>query len=188
MRSRHHSATTLSRRRDGERGATLAEFALVLPVLLMLIIGLAEYGLAFKDWLSVSNSAREGARVASTMGNAVNADCEAIKAATATLVGSSLTALDRYEIFKADSSGSQILSKTNTYVYISGDPMDCVNWASIVTWPSADRNVTVGSTPLDILGFRAVFDHRWVTDFAMFSGTARFDEVTITRLEPKAFE
>ena len=38
---------------DGERGATLLEFALVAPVLLLLIFGAFEYGMFFKDYLTV---------------------------------------------------------------------------------------------------------------------------------------
>lgn len=46
----------------GEEGQTLVEFALVLPVLLMLVLGIAEFGWVFFARISATNGAREGAR------------------------------------------------------------------------------------------------------------------------------
>ena len=51
-----------------DRGAELIEFALVLPVLLLLLAGILDMGFLFKDWEVVTNAAREGARVAALPG------------------------------------------------------------------------------------------------------------------------
>lgn len=48
-----------------ERGASLAEFALVLPVLLMILFGLIEFGVAFSRSQAIEAAAREGGRLAS---------------------------------------------------------------------------------------------------------------------------
>ncbi len=48
----------------GEKGQTLVEFALVLPILLLLVIGMLEFARVLNAWLIVSNGAREGARYA----------------------------------------------------------------------------------------------------------------------------
>ena len=48
-----------------ERGAGLAEFALVLPVLLFLLFGIIEFGIAFNRAQAVEAAAREGGRLAS---------------------------------------------------------------------------------------------------------------------------
>jgi len=52
------------RRKDPRRGAAVVEMALVLPVFLLVVLGIIEFGRAM--WVSnmVSNSAREGARMA----------------------------------------------------------------------------------------------------------------------------
>ena len=42
----------------------LIEFALVLPVLLLLVVGIIDFGFAFNQWNTAQNAAREGARVA----------------------------------------------------------------------------------------------------------------------------
>jgi Flp pilus assembly protein TadG len=50
-----------SRRR---RGATLLEFALVVPVLMLILLGIMEFGWLTHNQLVVANAAREGARLA----------------------------------------------------------------------------------------------------------------------------
>jgi TadE-like protein len=47
----------------GERGAVAVEFALIFPVLLLLVLGILEFGYGYHSWDVTQNSAREGARV-----------------------------------------------------------------------------------------------------------------------------
>ena len=47
-----------------ERGQSLVEFALVLPVLLLFIFGIVDAGRLIYTYNTVSNAARDGARVA----------------------------------------------------------------------------------------------------------------------------
>lgn len=57
----------LGRRRDrGEGGQAVLEFAMILPLILLLIFGLVDFGRAYYTWLVVTNAAREGARVGAT--------------------------------------------------------------------------------------------------------------------------
>ena len=56
-------------RRRGERGQSLVEFTLTAPLLIFLLLGLAELGSALNSYLTVVNTARDGARLYS-QGNA----------------------------------------------------------------------------------------------------------------------
>ena len=47
-----------------ERGSQLIEFALVLPLLLLVVLGIMDFGLLFQRYEAVTNAAREGARIA----------------------------------------------------------------------------------------------------------------------------
>jgi Flp pilus assembly protein TadG len=54
---------TLSRRR-GERGAALLEAAITVPIILLIAVGIFEFGRAYQTWQVLTNAAREGARLA----------------------------------------------------------------------------------------------------------------------------
>jgi Flp pilus assembly protein TadG len=50
---------------SSERGAQVIEFAIVLPILLVVFAGIVDFGLIFNRYEVVVNAAREGARVGS---------------------------------------------------------------------------------------------------------------------------
>ena len=52
------------RRGDRDRGAAVVEFALVIPLLMALVLGIIDYGLWFNDSISVRQGVREAARKA----------------------------------------------------------------------------------------------------------------------------
>ena len=56
------------RRREGttrgQRGASLVEFALIVPLLSMFLFGIVQFGLAYDLKQSINSAAREGARMA----------------------------------------------------------------------------------------------------------------------------
>ncbi|MBW3660054.1 MAG: pilus assembly protein [Gemmatimonadetes bacterium] len=58
--------TLLARRPEGrgERGQSLVELAIVLPILLALLVGIFEMGRAWNVYQVLTNAAREGARAA----------------------------------------------------------------------------------------------------------------------------
>lgn len=56
-----------TRRASGERGAVLVEFALILPVFMMLVLGMFSGGLAYNQRQSLAFGAREGSRYAATL-------------------------------------------------------------------------------------------------------------------------
>lgn len=47
------------------KGQAVVEFALVLPILLLLLLGVVEFGRFYNAWLMVTHASREGARMAS---------------------------------------------------------------------------------------------------------------------------
>jgi Flp pilus assembly protein TadG len=51
-------------RRHPDRGASAVEFALIMPVLFLLIFGIIDYGLLFFDTIGLRQGTREGARQA----------------------------------------------------------------------------------------------------------------------------
>ena len=49
-------------KRSRERGAAAVEFALILPVLVLILFGIIEFGLLLYDQQVITNASREGAR------------------------------------------------------------------------------------------------------------------------------
>lgn len=47
-----------------ENGSSSVEFALILPVLILLLFGIIQFGFVFNNYLAITHAAREGARLA----------------------------------------------------------------------------------------------------------------------------
>ena len=69
-----------------QRGAVAIEFALVVPVLLLLLVGIVDFGLVMSSQSVVANAAREGARTAALGGTTFDAQA-ATKSAITGLAG-----------------------------------------------------------------------------------------------------
>jgi Flp pilus assembly protein TadG len=52
-------------RKSGERGAAAVEFAIVLPLLILLVFGIVQFSIAYNRQQGLHAAAREGARLAS---------------------------------------------------------------------------------------------------------------------------
>lgn len=54
----------LTRKMKNERGQTMTEFALVLPILIVLLLGIVQFGIAFNNYVTLTDAVRAGARLA----------------------------------------------------------------------------------------------------------------------------
>jgi Flp pilus assembly protein TadG len=90
-----------SRRRRAEAGTSIIEATIVLPLMLLLVFGIAEFGVSFTRWNSLTNAVREGARV----GVVFRAPCD--NAAVTTLIETTVSDF-------ADSSGIDPANITTT--------------------------------------------------------------------------
>jgi hypothetical protein len=176
----------------GERGATIVEMAIVLPLLLLIVIGMLELGLAFRSFLTVSAAASDGVRVASLAGNDPDADCFVLQEIGGTLSGGSVIEnLQQVEIYKASPGTGAVVGSPNVYTLTSGgDPADCSDWSgSSAGYPQTTRQTISGpGMQLDIVGVRVLVEEAWITGLFPFTGTYEVDERSVTRLEPEAYE
>ena len=65
------------KQREGQRGQSLVEFALVLPILLILVFGIIDFSMGLRAYVTLTNATREGARFGA-LGNSAGAyptDC-----------------------------------------------------------------------------------------------------------------
>ncbi len=74
--------------REDDRGAIMVEFALIVPILLILLFGIIEFGRAYNTQISLQGAAREGAR-ALALGNSAAAAVDASSGVAITVSSSS---------------------------------------------------------------------------------------------------
>lgn len=184
------------RRKEGDRGAAVIEFSVVFALLLMICLGAFEYGMAFRDWLSVTVSAREGARVGASASAYGQADCVILEAAAGALQSLESGDLEEIHIYRSDSSGSYPGSNSpfnrRYSPFQTGDPnlVACASgsqWNAEHlggSWDPSDRTNTGVSA--DWIGVRVQFERQWMTDFLWFTGTASYDDDAVFRMEPPA--
>jgi hypothetical protein len=58
----HEKTSTEVRRRERESGQALVEFALILPVFVVLVVGIIQFGVGLNYWLDMQRIANQGAR------------------------------------------------------------------------------------------------------------------------------
>lgn len=103
----------MRRMRSNERGAAAVEFALVILPLLLILMGIVEYGRLFSIQGTVTNAARVAARTMVITNNATQAGADAGTAAAANpLVTSSQLTL---AISPASCSPGALITVTTTY-------------------------------------------------------------------------
>ena len=94
------------RRRRGERGVAILEFALVAPFLLLVILGMAETGKAWTASSRLESSVSTAARVGSSGGSTVDADRNILLSLQASLPDDLLDNVERVVIYKSDVNGN----------------------------------------------------------------------------------
>jgi len=55
-----------------ERGQTMTEFAFVVPLLLVLLLGIVQFGIAFNNYVTLTDAVRAGARKAAVSRNTID--------------------------------------------------------------------------------------------------------------------
>lgn len=173
-----------------ERGATLVEAAIVVPLFFLFVFGIVEFGLGFKDWLGLNNATGEATRVAAAAANDIDADKLALAALTDGLVGNMLPGIQHVVIANPDDP-----SEVNTYVPASTAcgwtpcPDVAINptFETDVAWPPTARQVEAprlpGDPDLDRIKISIRFTHEWLTGF--IGDTSTWTASRVVRVEPQ---
>ncbi len=178
-------------RMGNDRGATLVEAAIVLPIFFLLVFGLLEFGFGFKDWLSINHAAREGARVSVAAADDVRADQLALEALEKGLAGDMLASVAFVTIAHGEETDPDG-PRSNKYVPDLADP-DCgwdpcpnidINpgFEAMVNWPPSVRDVEMPS--VDRVKVSIEFRHDYLTGFIGDSVT--WTATKVMRIEPQA--
>jgi Flp pilus assembly protein TadG len=106
-----------------QRGQAMVEFVIVLPILVMLVLGICQFGLAFHNYLSITDATRVGARAAAVKRTAD--PCDAAKAAiqaTAPKQWDEISSIDCWTPNPTDPKVGEPFKVTVKYPYKIGLP------------------------------------------------------------------
>ena len=84
----------------------MIETVLVLPFLITLMVGILEFGMAWRDSIAVSTALRQSARTAASQGASGSSDYYALQALNAGLAGLPSNAIRRIIVFNATTNAS----------------------------------------------------------------------------------
>ncbi|MEZ5243941.1 MAG: pilus assembly protein [Acidimicrobiales bacterium] len=118
------------RRARGERGVAMVEMAIVAPLLALVIGGMVEFGMLWRDDMTASASTRAAARVASNLGDDNLADYEALLALDAGLSGLTNLNVEGVLIYNASASDGE---PHPSCFDASGDPVDSAGQCNYYT-------------------------------------------------------
>lgn len=202
------------RRRRGERGAILLELVIVAPLLLAIILGVFDLGLAWRTSITLSNATRSGARVASNLGVSESADLAALQAIAAALSSIPASQVQAIVIYRATTAtgdvppecvaaaavaaGGDASRKCNTYSqadyvnaqngvasFVNSFTGSCGPSRRDYRWCPMDRENDQGVVGgPDYVGVYVKLAHQ--TSTKMFGSTLTIDDKAVMRIEPAA--
>lgn len=141
---------------SGDRGATIVEFALLMPFLLMLALGTAEMGLGWVANDRVESASAQAGRVAAVSGSRIEADRDVLVALAAALPPGELANLDRVVIFKPGAGGAVPAG----CIKASGDPSE-TGAATCNTYNGATVRAVTASSMTGFGGASGAKDSYW---------------------------
>lgn len=173
-----------------DAGQGLVEFAMVVPVFMLLLLGLLEFGFVFDHTMTISYATREGARsgAAFASGNDTTMVCSTSTDVDKNIVAAvqrvleapgSQVAMDRISeirIYKATTTGTQSGGNANVWVYAAGagpvvDGANLDFTPSQTNWNACTRdNTWSGSAAPDSLGVSIAYSYRFVTPLSAILG------------------
>jgi TadE-like protein len=178
----------------------MVEFAMLLPLLALLLVGVIEMGFAFKEKLLVDNGVQIAARTGSALGQAEDVDTrvlQALEQGFSGLANNGAGQVLQAQIYRVAPDGSIDGSAINTYTYqYTSNPSDC-NWSSCPTtdgdygaWPPTTRDTRLDGG-LESIGVKIFYGHEWilgtqliVSDVACTNSSNCWTESAVMRLEP----
>lgn len=186
-----------------ERGQSLVEMGLILPVLILIVLGTLEFGFIFDHHLTLEYATREGARAGSALANggvgppgctgANEVDPRIIAAVQRVLTSpGSPIALDdvsEIHIYRAGTDGEELAAYVWVYddgagPTVDGQALDFRQFsAPTPAWPACTRNN--GAINTDSIGVSIEYTYQLQTPFRFILGNGlTMTDRTVMQLNP----
>jgi hypothetical protein len=190
-------------KRGLQRGQSLVEFALIVPLIMTMALAIAEFGMAFGTNMTMIQATREGARVGAILvaGNsplvcpgvtgAAEVDPQIILAVQRVVEspgsGITLANIDWIHIYKSNASGGEVL----TNVWTPGNGSACGGTIHLdftqgsIAWPAAARSNTL---PVESIGVSIQYRYRLFTPLSSLTGLFGVSQITMVDSTVMALE
>lgn len=161
-----------------ERGQSLVEFALILPIFLTLIIGLMEFSVAFAVQLNVNYASRGAALLAAEAGAGQGADCVILADIDRVISSPSRRQnIQQVRVFWSDAAGAEKGGAANVYARTGSTSCTLVDGTTLTVpysligaagYPESARcsvvaGCTGGHPTVDLVGVTIAYRHTWIT-------------------------
>ena len=159
------------------RGQSTVEFALAVPIFLLLLFGILEVGMLFKTYSAYQEGAQQAARVIAGEGIAADADTQGLLQLQRTIAGENPSTITSITIYDATATGAYVPvtgcatlpcpNTYTTYVYSPVTEAFACTAAGVQPpcpssyWNPKSRNVSV--LQLDHVGVKIVAPYKSVT-------------------------
>jgi hypothetical protein len=200
-------AVLARRRRNGDRGAAAVEFAIIAPVLFLMVMGIVELALLMRDHVALTSLVRTGGRTASAnviagpAGLSEGGDCVApcspsnapmlaqLAANAIQRAGSALPAgsINELWIYKANASGYPGAATNKSWICST----ECVKYKwvdskkqfrySTGTWLSSSINACANNNP-DAVGVYMKATHSFLS--GIFGSSVTLEDHSVFVVEP----
>lgn len=196
---------------QGDRGAVIPEFALIAPVLIALMLGIFEFGYAYRQTIGLEAAVRASLRQAANLGDQRSADYFALQSFWASMAKTKNLTANRIVIYRTTDlagnptnssclttnptgSGQGFSGHCNIYGLPQLQTMTASNFDNLTGssctgtawdrfWCPTSRNADQGDPP-DYLGVYVRVNYAPVTKLYWSSAVA-FDDRAVMRIEPK---
>jgi len=163
-------------------GQTLTEFALVVPVLFVLIMGVLDGSLLMFSVGTARYASAEGSRLAAQLGNLSSTDSQVLQTIRGTVNGTRLFSVDEIDIQKLNQDGRGVLTADPRY--LNRYALDGTALGPL-TYPAANRNVGNGTS--DFIGVTIKYTYTWKAGFFAPLGPLKTTAESDVRLEPQSY-
>jgi hypothetical protein len=197
------------KRRDSQRGQSMVEFTMVLPVILIMVMGMIEMGFAVSHSTTIQTATRQGARVGSqlvngggTLGcgtgqspNASTVDPQIIGAVEGSLISPGspvkISQIQSIKIFLSNANGT-MSSSVNTWIYAPGGgptlagasaPLDFAYQSG--NWGACNRS---GAAPAGSIGVQITYTYHFITPLGALVASMSSSQITMTDQTVMALE
>jgi Flp pilus assembly protein TadG len=184
-------ARARARRERGQKGAVAIEAAILTPILLLLVFGIVEFGMLFKDWLAVTSSVRAGTRMASAEPRITTFAQDAANQVANEAAALDMGNVEELWVYKAQTTGANAgypvggdsnFNACSACVKFHWNPSTKKFVAYSTTWTATAQNACTPDANHDSIGVYLRITHPGVT--GLIFGSMTIKEHSVMSLEP----